>query len=84
MDAQEGDAEDDALTAVDVAQLLSRMPPELLQAVLQRAAELRAKESAAWGRALRAKHDQGSHEPTEDGDQSRGRLHTQGKQRLGL
>jgi hypothetical protein len=40
----------------DVAELLAQMPAELLKAVLQRAGDLKAKESAAWGRALEDQH----------------------------
>jgi hypothetical protein len=41
----------------DVAELLAQMPAELLRAVLQRADELKAKESAEWARALKEQHD---------------------------
>ncbi len=54
---QGGNAEDDALSADDVAQLLAQMPPEVLRAVLQRAGELKAKEGAEWGRALKEQHE---------------------------
>jgi hypothetical protein len=56
-DEQRGNAEDDALTPDDVAQLLAQMPPELLRAVLQRAGELKANEDAEWGRALKEQHE---------------------------
>lgn len=52
VDEQGGNAEDDALTTDDVAQLLAQMPAEPLRAVLESAGELKANEGAEWGRAL--------------------------------